>query len=103
MIESLQVAAWHSSRSGKSTAGRRDRPTLELEIVAWSARRRREVSHGKHLPQGFTGKGFPMKRMTCLAMAAGLFTANDVKSWKAAGRPRDRHAKLVGRPIMIEC
>jgi hypothetical protein len=36
-------------------------------------------------------------------MAAGLFTANDVKAWKAAGTaPEIDMQKLVGRPIMIE-
>jgi hypothetical protein len=77
---------------------------LELEIVAWSTPADVAKSHTENIfHKDSTGKGFPMKRMTCLAMAAGLFTANDVKAWKAANAaPEIDMLKLVGRPIMIE-
>jgi hypothetical protein len=77
---------------------------LELEIVAWSNQEDIAKTHKENIfHKDSTGKGFPMKRMTCLAMAAGLFTANDVKAWKAAGKaPEIDMQKLVGRPIMIE-
>lgn len=77
---------------------------LELEIVAWSNQEDIAKTHKENIfHKDSTGKGFPMKRMTCLAMASGLFTANDVKAWKAAGKaPEIDMQKLVGRPIMIE-
>lgn len=77
---------------------------LEMEIVAWSNSQDVAKTHKENIfHKDSTGKGFPMKRMTCLAMAAGLFTANDVKAWKAAGAsPEIDMTKLVGRPIMIE-
>ena len=77
---------------------------LTLELVAWST----PGDVGKTTEQNLfftdtTGKGFPMRQMTCLAMAAGLFTAADLKRWKAEGeRPRIDMANLVGRPVMIE-
>jgi len=77
---------------------------LELEIVAWSNNADIAKTHKENIfAKDTTGKGFPMKRMTCLAMAAGLFTANDVKAWKAAGEsPAIDMQELVGRPIMVE-
>jgi len=77
---------------------------LEFEICAWTA----PNDVGKTHTENFfhtdrTGKGHPQKRFTCLAMAAGLFTAKDVKQWKAVGAtPEIDMSKLVGRPIMIE-
>ncbi len=77
---------------------------VEFEIVAWTVSADVAKRHKENI--FFTdssGKGFPMKRLTCLAMAAGLFTANDVKKWKAAGtQPQMDMQKIVGRPIMIE-
>lgn len=77
---------------------------LEYEIVGWTNPEDVGKSHKENIfHKDKTGKGFPMKRMTCLAMAAGLFNANDVKAWKAAGsQPEIDMQKLVGRPIMIE-
>lgn len=77
---------------------------LSMEIVAWSTPADVGKSH-EHLIfyQDTTGKGFPMRQMACLSMAAGLFTAADVRRWKAEGeRPQIDMSKLVGRPIMIE-
>jgi hypothetical protein len=77
---------------------------VTLEIAAWST----PADVGKTHEQlifftDTTGKGFPMRVMTCLAMAAGLFNAADVKRWKAEGvRPQVDMSKLVGRPVMIE-
>lgn len=77
---------------------------LCLEIVAWTEKNELSKIHEEAIfHKDTTGKGFPMRRMMCLAMASGLFTANDVKAWKAAGTsPEIDMSKLVGRPIMIE-
>ena len=77
---------------------------LELEIVAWSNGADVAKTHKENIfHKDTTGKGHPMKRMTCLAMSGGLFSAGDVKAWKAAGKaPEIDMMKLVGRPIMIE-
>lgn len=76
---------------------------LELEIVAWTAPDSVGKRHTENIfHQDNTGKGFPMKRMTCLAMAAGLFNANDVEQWKRQGvMPEVDFQQLVGRPIML--
>ena len=93
------ITAWNEYGGAKGQAHE-----LELEIVAWSNSQDIAKTHKENIfHKDSTGKGFPMKRMTCLAMAAGLFTANDVKAWKAAGAaPEIDMQKLVGRPIMIE-
>ncbi len=93
------ITAWNEYGGAKGQAHE-----LELEIVAWSKPADVAKTHKENIfHKDKTGKGFPMKRMTCLAMAAGLFTANDVKAWKAAGTaPEIDMQKLVGRPIMIE-
>ena len=93
------ITAWNEYGGAKGQAHE-----LELEIVAWSNTQDIAKTHKENIfHKDSTGKGFPMKRMTCLAMAAGLFTANDVKAWKAAGTaPEIDMQKLVGRPIMIE-
>lgn len=93
------ITAWNEYGGAKGQAHE-----LELEIVAWSKPADVAKTHKENIfHKDNTGKGFPMKRMTCLAMAAGLFTANDVKAWKAAGTaPEIDMQKLVGRPIMIE-
>ncbi len=93
------ITAWNEYGGAKGQAHE-----LELEIVAWSNSQDIAKTHKENIfHKDSTGKGFPMKRMTCLAMAAGLFTANDVKAWKAAGTaPEIDMQKLVGRPIMIE-
>jgi hypothetical protein len=77
---------------------------LVLEIVAWSTPADVGKTHEQALwIEDRTGKGHPMRVMTCLAMAAGLFNASDVKRWKAEGvRPQIDMNKLVGRPVMIE-
>lgn len=93
------ITVWNEYGGAKGQAHE-----LELEIVAWSNSQDIAKTHKENIfHKDSTGKGFPMKRMTCLAMAAGLFTANDVKAWKAAGTaPEIDMQKLVGRPIMIE-
>jgi len=77
---------------------------LELEIVAWDKPGNETKIQKEHIfANDKSGKGFPMKRLTCLAMAAGLFNANDVKRWKAEGaQPQMDMTKLVGRPIMVQ-
>ena len=77
---------------------------LELEIVAWDKPGNETKIHKEKIfANDSTGKGFPMRRLTCLAMAAGLFNANDVKRWKAEGaHPQMDMTKLVGRPIMVQ-
>jgi len=77
---------------------------LGLEIVAWTVPSEVAKVHEEGIfHKDTTGKGFPMRRMTCLAMAAGLFTAEDVKKWKSAGtQPEIDMSKIVERPIMIE-
>jgi hypothetical protein len=93
------ITAWNEYGGAKGQAHE-----LELEIVAWTNQADIAKTHKENIfHKDNTGKGFPMKRMTCLAMAAGLFTAKDVKAWKAAGTaPEIDMQKLVGRPIMIE-
>lgn len=93
------ITAWNEYGGAKGQAHE-----LELEIVAWSNQADIAKVHKENIfHKDSTGKGFPMKRMTCLAMAAGLFNANDVKAWKVAGtQPTVDMQKLVGRPIMIE-
>lgn len=77
---------------------------LKYEIVGWTTPGDVGKSHKENIfHKDKTGKGFPMKRLTCLAMAAGLFNANDVRRWKAQNvQPDIDMTKLVGRPIMIE-
>jgi len=77
---------------------------LELEIVAWTDKDSVAVTHTENIfHTDKSGKGFPMKRLTCLSMAAGLFNANDVKQWQAQGsQPEIDMTKLVDRPVMIE-
>ena len=77
---------------------------LELEIVAWTDKDSVAVTHTENIfHTDKSGKGFPMKRLTCLSMAAGLFNANDVKQWQAQGsQPEIDMSKLVDRPVMIE-
>lgn len=93
------ITAWNEYGGAKGQAHE-----VELEIVAWT----NGADLGKHHKENIfhkdtTGKGFPMKRITCLAMAAGLFDARDVQAWKAAGvAPEIDMTKLAGRPIMIE-
>lgn len=93
------ITAWNEYGGAKGQAHE-----LEFEIVAWSKPGDVAKTHKENIfHKDNTGKGFPMKRMTCLAMAAGLFTANDVKAWKAANSaPEIDMQKLVGRPIMVE-
>jgi hypothetical protein len=93
------ITAWNEYGGVKGQAHE-----LELEIVAWSHQADIAKVHKENIfHKDSTGKGFPMKRMTCLALAAGLFNANDVKSSKASGtQPAVDMQKLVGRPIMIE-
>ncbi len=93
------ITAWNEYGGAKGQAHE-----LEMEIVAWSTPADIAKTHKENIfHKDNTGKGFPMKRMTCLAMAAGLFSAADVKKWKAAGtQPEIDMTKLVGRPIMIE-
>lgn len=95
----VQITAWREYEGAKGNAHE-----LEYEIVAWTTPADVGKSHKENIfHKDTTGKGFPMKRLTCLAMAAGLFTATDVKNWKAAGsQPEIDMQKLVGRPIMIE-
>ncbi len=75
-----------------------------MEIVAWTNQQDVAKVHKENIfTKDTSGKGFPMKRLTCLAMAAGLFNANDVKRWKAEGsQPEVDMTQLAGRPIMIE-
>lgn len=77
---------------------------VDLEIVAWPNAQDVAKTHSERLyHEDKTGKGHPAKRLTCLAMAAGLFTADDVKQWKKAGaQPEIDMQQMVGRPIMIE-
>ena len=77
---------------------------VEMEIVAWTDQESVAKTHSENIfHTDNTGKGFPMRRMTCLAMAAGLFNANDVRRWKAEGsEPEIDMSQLEGRPVMIE-
>jgi len=95
----VKITEWNEFGGAKGLAH-----SLEFEIVAWSNKDDLGKRHKENIfHKDTTGKGFPMKRMTCLSMAAGLFTASDVKAWKAAGAaPAIDMQKLVGRPIMVE-
>lgn len=93
------ITEWeeYSARSkGKAHA-------VRLEIVAWSDPSSVGMSHTEQIyHEDKSGKGFPMKRMTTLSMAAGLFTPADVKAWRQAGaKPSVNMQSLVGRPICV--
>jgi hypothetical protein len=77
---------------------------LELEIVAWTTPSDVGKIHEESIfHQDKTGKGHPMKRITTLAMAAGLFTPVDVARWKAERtNPSIDMQAMINRPIMIE-
>lgn len=77
---------------------------LTLELVAWTTPADVSKVHEESIfHQDKTGKGHPMKRMTTLAMAAGLFTPADVARWKAERTsPQIDMQAMVNRPIMIE-
>lgn len=77
---------------------------LALEIVAWTNAGDVGKFHDESIFHADrTGKGHPMKRMTALAMAAGLFTPADVARWKAERtNPKIDMQAMVNRPIMIE-
>ncbi len=77
---------------------------LEYEIVASTVPDDVGKTHDELIfHQDKTGKGWPMRRMTCLGMVTGLFNANDVKRWKDTGtNPDIDMTKIVGRPMMIE-
>lgn len=95
----VQITAWNPYQGASGNAHE-----MVYEIVAWTNREDVGKSHKENIfHKDKSGKGFPMKRLTCLAMAAGLFNANDVKAWKSAGaQPEVPMEKLVGRTIMIE-
>lgn len=77
---------------------------LALELVAWTTPTDVGKFHDESIfHQDRSGKGHPMKRMTALAMAAGLFTPADVARWKAERKnPSIDMQAMVNRPIMIE-
>lgn len=77
---------------------------VEFEIVAWTDKESVAMKHTENIfHEDRTGKGWPMRRMTCLSMAAGLFNANDVRRWKAEGSaPEIDMSPIEGRPVMIE-
>ena len=77
---------------------------LALELVAWTTATDVGKFHDESIfHQDRSGKGHPMKRMTALAMAAGLFTPADVARWKAERKnPSIDMQAMVNRPIMIE-
>jgi len=76
---------------------------LDLEIVAWTDPACVGMRHTEQIfTKDSTGKGHPQKRLTTLAMAAGLFTPADVVRWKKNGQQAEVDMNsLVGRPIMI--
>lgn len=77
---------------------------LTLELVAWTTPADVSKFHEESIfHQDKTGKGHPMKRMTTLAMAAGLFTPADVARWKQERTsPQIDMQAMLNRPIMIE-
>ena len=77
---------------------------LELEIVAWTDPACVAMTHRENIFfADNSGKGHPMKRLICLSMAAGLFTALDAQRWREQNAtPQFDMAKIVGSPIMIE-
>ena len=78
--------------------------TLTLEILAWSNPRDVGKQHTQLIwLSDKSGKQFYMKILSCLAMAAGVFTPADVAEWKRRNeRPFIDMSKIIGRPIMIE-
>lgn len=75
---------------------------LELEIVAWTDKDSVGQTHTENIfHEDKSGKGFPMRRMICLGMAAGLFNAHDVEEWKKHGMQNVDFHLLVGRPVMV--
>lgn len=77
---------------------------LKIEIVAWTDPQSVAQTHRENIfHQDNTGKGWPMKRMTCLCMAAGLFNSSDVRQWQAQGStPEIDMSKLIERPVYLE-
>jgi len=77
---------------------------LLLELVAWTTPADVGKMHEENIFYADkTGKGHPMKRLTALAMSAGLFTPADVARWKAERQnPKIDMQAMVNRPIMIE-
>ena len=78
--------------------------TLTLEILAWSTPRDVGKQHTQLIwLTDKSNKQFHMRILSCLAMAAGLFTPADVAEWKRKQeRPYIDMSKLIGRPVMIE-
>lgn len=77
---------------------------LKIEIVAWTDPGSVAQIHKENIfHEDKSGKGWPMKRFTCLSMAAGLFNANDVREWqKQDSKPEIDMGKLVDRPVFLE-
>ena len=77
---------------------------LKLEIVAWTV----DDSVGQiHEELIFTkdtsGKGWPLKRMTALALASGVWRVDQVKQWQMSGQQGSLETQdMVGRPIFVE-
>lgn len=93
------ITEWNEYTGAKGKAHE-----LVYEIVAWTNPGDIAKQHKENIfHTDTTGKGFPMRRLTCLAMAAGLFNALDVIAWKKAGtKPQIEMSNIIGRPIMIE-
>lgn len=93
------ITGWNEYGGAKGKAHE-----LEFEIVAWTNKDDIGKQHSENIFHAdTTGKGFPMKRLTTLAMAAGLLRPSLIKEAKAKRLTVELDMKnLVGRPIMLE-
>jgi len=95
----VQILGWseYTGANGKAHE-------LEFELIAWSV----ADDVGKTFTENIfhadnSGKGWPKKRMLCLAAVTGLLTPAAVQAAKAAGQAISLDMQqLVGRVMMVE-
>lgn len=77
---------------------------MVCEIVAWTDEESVTMFHKENIFHADnTGKGFPTKRLNCIAMAAGLYNAKDAAAAKEAGTELEFDGeKLIGRPVFMQ-
>jgi hypothetical protein len=77
---------------------------LVFEIVAWTDSDSVGVSNTENIFHEDTyNDGSPFKKMAALGVATGLFTAEDIAGWKAAGEmPEIDYSNVVGRCAMTQ-
>lgn len=76
---------------------------IHLEIVAWTVPDEVGKVHQQSLwMTDRSGKGWPMKVLTNLAIASGLWTADQVRQMQQSGNYGEFDPQeMVGRPVMV--